>query len=585
MPDLIRHPKEIKFARFRVVTGMTDRQKQTAGKFMTTKLIIVGGVAGGATAAARARRLEEKAQIILFERGEYISFANCGLPYYIGGTIKKRDNLLVATAEFFSERYAVDVRIFSEVTAIDPAAKQVSVTDHRTGKTYTEDYEKLILSPGARPIRPPLEGIDSPNIFNLRNIPDTDRIKAFVDTQQPQKALIVGAGYIGLEMAENLVHRGIRVTIVEMLEQVMAPLDPEMAGLVQSNLKEKGVQLFLGEGVQSFRPESEGGLVVQTTTGREIAADLVMLSAGILPENELAKNAGLAIGEKGGIKVNARMQTSDPSIYAVGDAVEVRDVVTGQPVIMALAGPANKQGRIAADNALGRSSLFKGTLGTAVVKVFDQTAAATGASEKSLARHKIPHMISYTHSNSHADYYPDASTMAIKLIFTPGTGRILGAQIVGRDGVDKRIDVLATAIHGNMTVYDLEELELAYAPPYSSAKDPVNIAGYVAVNLLKGDLVENTIHDLGINGANTNTVIDLRTKPEIRLHGRIEPSLHIPIDELRSRLAKLGREKNYLLYCAAGYRGYIGYRIMVQHGFKVSNLAGGYLTYAGAKNQ
>jgi len=549
---------------------------------MPTKLVIVGGVAGGATAAARARRLDEHARIVLFERGEYISFANCGLPYYIGGAIKKRDDLLVATAEFFTERYAVDVRTFCEVTEIDRAAGEVVVLDHRTGESYRESYDKLILSPGARPLRPPLPGIDSPEIFNLRNIPDTDRMKAFVDARRPQAAVIVGGGYIGLEMAENLAHRGIQVTIVEMLDQVMAPLDPEMAGLVQAHLREKGVRLVLGDGVDSFSTAENGGLRVRTTAGSQIPADLVLLSAGIRPENELAQEAGLAIGPGGGIRVNNLMQTSDPDIFAVGDAVEVRDFVTGQPVITALAGPANKQGRIAADNALGRRSVFRGTLGTAVVKVFDQTVAATGASEKILVRHKIPHLISYTHSNSHAEYYPGTTVMALKLIFSPGSGRLLGAQIVGRQGVDKRIDVLATAIRGGMTVFDLEELELAYAPPYSSAKDPVNIAGYVAANLLKGDLVEQTVYDLGARSQNATTIIDLRTKPEIRLHGHIEPSLHIPIDQLRSRLPALDRDKHYLLYCAAGYRGYIGYRIMVQNGFKVSNLAGGFMTYAGA---
>ena len=550
---------------------------------MTTKLIIIGGVAGGATAAARARRLDENAQIVLFERGEYISFANCGLPYYIGGTIKKRDNLLVATADFFARRYAVDVRVFCEVTSIDRTASEVSVKDHRSGKTYAEKYDRLILSPGARPLRPALEGVDSPNIFNLRNIPDTDRIKAFVDRQKPKTAVIVGGGYIGLEMAENLARRGIQVSIVEMLDQVMAPLDPEMAGLVQSHLEEKGVGLYLGESVEAFRPNPEDGLVVKTDQGREIDADLVMLSAGIRPENELAKNAGLAIGKSGGIKVNARMQTSDADIFAVGDAVEVCDAVTGQPVITALAGPANKQGRIAADNALGRSSIFRGTLGTAVVKVFDQTAAATGASEKTLVRHGIPHLISYTHSNSHAGYYPDATVMAVKLLFAPGTGRLLGAQIVGRDGVDKRIDVLATAIHANMTVFDLEELELAYAPPYSSAKDPVNIAGYVAANLLKGDLVEERWDVLDAADAENRVAVDLRTGAEIKKYGQIEPSIHIPIDKLRDHLAELDRSKNYVLYCAAGLRGYIGYRIMVQNSFRVSNLAGGFLTYSGAK--
>ena len=550
---------------------------------MPTKLIIVGGVAGGATAAARARRLDETAEIIIFERGEYISFANCGLPYYIGGTIADRDKLLVTTADFFADRYAVDVRTFCEVTGIDPAAKQVAVKDHRTGKTYRQEYDKLILSPGASPIRPPMAGIDSPGIFNLRNIPDTDRIKAFVDTGQPKTALIVGGGYIGLEMAENLAHRGIRVTIVEMLDQVMAPLDPEMAGLVQKHMEEKGVRLFLGEGVQSFTPGSERGLTVSTTAGHDISTDLVILSVGIRPETELAKHAGLEIGASGGIRVNARMQTSDPDIFAVGDAVEVRDYVTGQPLITALAGPANKQGRIAAGNALGRTSVFRGTQGTAVVKVFDQTAAATGATEKTLIRHNIPYRVSYTHSNSHAEYYPGATVMAVKLLFAPGSGRVLGSQIVGFEGVDKRIDVLATAIRGGMSVYDLEELELAYAPPYSAAKDPVNVAGYVAANLLKGDLLENSVGELLAGEMDAPCIIDLRNLEEIDQHGQIEPSLHIPLNQLRSRLAGLARDKTYLLYCAAGYRGYIGYRIMVQNGFNVSNLAGGYLTYTGVK--
>jgi NADPH-dependent 2,4-dienoyl-CoA reductase/sulfur reductase-like enzyme/rhodanese-related sulfurtransferase len=551
---------------------------------MQTKLLIIGGVAGGATAAARARRIDEHAEIILFERGEYISFANCGLPYYIGEVIKERNDLLVTTPAEFKMRYNIDIRTFSEVIAIDRKNQQVEVKNVKTGKTYRESYDKIILSPGAEPIRPPLPGIDSEKVFTLRNIPDSDRIKAFTDTRKPASAVVIGGGFIGLEMAENLVHRGIKTTVVEMLDQVMPPIDFEMAAIVHAHLEAKGVICELGDGVKAFS-EKQGQLIVSTQKGNEIECDMAIMSVGIRPENRLAKEAGLDISARGSIKVDATMRTSDPNIYAVGDAVEVRDIVTGLPVMTALAGPANKQGRIAADNALGRKSLFAGTLGTGVVKVFDLTVASTGANEKTLKANNIPYRVSYTHSGSHASYYPGAGMMAIKLIFSPGTGKILGAQIVGEDGVDKRIDVLATAIRGSMTVYDLEELELAYAPPYGSAKDPVNIAGFVAANMLKGDV--ETVNWDEFRGIDRDqyVVIDLRNQIELEESGMMEGALHIPLHKLRNELPKLDKEKIYILFCAVGLRGYLGYRIMVQNGFRCLNLSGGYKTYMNVKDK
>jgi len=551
---------------------------------MATKLLIIGGVAGGATAAARARRLDERAEIILFERGEHISFANCGLPYYIGEVIKKREDLLVTTAEAFRDRYNIDVRIFSEVIAINTKNKQVEVKNIKTGETYKESYDKIILSPGAEPVKPPFKGIELDNIFNLRNIPDSDLIKAHVDTKRPESAVVVGGGFIGLEMAENLVHRGMKTTIVEILDQVMAPLDYEMAAIVHAHLKEKGIICELGNGVESFSKKGDR-IIVVTNKGHSIECDIVILAIGIKPENRLAREAGLEIGKRGGIKVDATMRTSDPDIYAVGDAVEVKDFVTGLPTMTALAGPANKQGRIAADNALGRKSMFRGTLGSTVVKVFNLTVASTGASEKVLKRNNIPYLVSYTHSGSNASYYPGATMMAIKLIFSPSSGRILGAQIIGMKGVDKRIDVLATAIHGAMTVYDLEELELAYAPPYSSAKDPINTAGFVATNILKGDIETINWDDLGDLNGNKNILIDLRNKDELDTAGVIEGAVHIPLNELRQKLPKLDKEKNYIPFCAVGLRGYIGHRILVQNGIQSKNLSGGYKTYLGAKEK
>lgn len=548
------------------------------------KLLIIGGVAGGATAAARARRLDEHAEIIVFDRGEHISFANCGLPYYIGQVIKDRDDLLVTTKDAFSRRYKIDVRNFTEVLAIDKVKKVVKVKALKTGDIYEETYDKIILSPGAEPVRPPIEGIDLKNIFNLRNIPDSDRIKSCLDLKKPGTAVIVGGGFIGLEMAENLVRRGLKTTIIEMLDQLMAPLDFEMAGLVQAHLRDKGVRSVLGTGVTSFS-EKGGGIIVTTSDGKHYESDLVILSIGIRPENRLARDAGLKIGQRGGIQVDATMRTSDPDIYAVGDAVEVRDFVTGLPTMTALAGPANKQGRIAADNVMGRKSLFKGTLGTAVVKVFELTVASTGASEKVLAGLNIPHLVSHTHSGSHASYYPGSETMAIKLIFSPGNGKILGAQIIGKDGVDKRIDVIATAIRGDMTVYDLEELELAYAPPYSSAKDPVNVAGFVASNILKGDMEQIQWRELADSDREANVLIDLRDIKEIETSGSLEGSRHIPLDELRSHLPELDKGKHYVPFCAAGLRAYLGHRILVQNGFQSRNLSGGYITYLGGKEK
>lgn len=542
------------------------------------KLVIIGGVAGGATAAARARRVDEHAEIILFERGAFISFANCGLPYYIGGDIKKRSALFLTTPESFRARYRIDVRVQSEVLEIDRGKKELFVKDTSSGETYTETYDRLILSPGAEPLRPPISGIDHRRIFTLRNIPDTDRIKEAVDSGEIRNTVVVGGGFIGLEMAENLVARGVHVTVIEMANQVMTPLDNEMALMVQAHLKEKGVTLLLEDGVSAFS-EQEGRIVVSTSKGERISCDMVVLSAGIRPESGLAKKAGLEINSRGGIVVDEFLRTSDPSIYAVGDAIETADFVSGLKTMTPLAGPANKQGRIAADNALGRESIFRGTQGTAVVKVFGLTVASTGQNEKTLQKNGVLFLKSYTFSNSHASYYPGAEFMGIKLIFSPEGGRVLGAQIVGGKGVDKRIDVLATAIRGKMTVHDLEELELAYAPPYSSAKDPVNMAGFVASNILKKDVAVIHGSELKKGLSEDEVLIDLRTKNERKIEGEIEGALHIPVDDLRAALPTLDPKKRYVVFCAIGMRGYLACRILTQHGFTAKNLSGGYELY------
>jgi NADPH-dependent 2,4-dienoyl-CoA reductase/sulfur reductase-like enzyme/rhodanese-related sulfurtransferase len=548
------------------------------------KLLIVGGVAGGATAAARVRRLDEHAHIVLFERGEYVSFANCGLPYYIGGVIPKRSDLLVTTSDALRKRYNIDIRTFSEVAMIDRAKKEVEVRDVRTQEVYRESYDRIILAPGAEPLKPPIPGIDLPNIFALRSIPDSDRIAASIAGAGPKSVLIVGGGFISLEMAENLVVKGCSVTIVEMLDQVLANLDYEMAALVEGHLKEKGVACKLGCTVTGFS-EKGGSIVVSTNVGGDLEADIVLVTVGVRPENGLAREAGLEIGPSGGIKVDEMLRTSDPDIFAVGDAVEVQDAVTGSRAVVALAGPANKQGRIAADNAMGRTSVYRGGLGTFIAKVFDLAAAATGASEKRLRTHGIPFVVSYTHPGSHASYYPGAAPMAIKLIFSPQGGRLLGAQIVGTDGVDKRIDVLACAMKAAMTVYDLEELELAYAPPYSSAKDPVNIAGYAAANILKGDVEQLVWEDLPALDPEKDVLIDLRNPPELEKEGVIPGALHIPLPELRSRLPGLDKKKRYVPFCAAGLRSYIAHRVLVQNGFKSRSLAGGFRTLKAVRDR
>ncbi|OXT07116.1 CoA-disulfide reductase [Thermoanaerobacterium thermosaccharolyticum] len=545
------------------------------------KVVIVGGVAGGASAAARLRRLDENAEIILFEKGEYISYANCGLPYYIGEVIKEREKLIVQTPEAMSKRFNIDIRTLSEVTKIIPSEKTVIVHDIQNNKTYKETYDKLILSPGAEPIKPPMPGIDGKNIFTLRNIPDTYRIKDFVDYNKPKKAVVVGGGFIGLEVAENLKEVGLDVTVVELADHVMAPLDYEMASIVHQHLRDKGINLILKDGVKEFQHKNNSTTVV-LNSGKTIDTDMVVLGIGVRPDIKLAKDAGLAIGDRGGIKVNEYLQTSDPDIYAVGDAIEVKDYINGSYTLIPLAGPANKQGRIAADNIAGRKTVYNGTQGTSVAKIFDLTVAATGNNETILKRVGIDYNKVIIHPNSHASYYPDALPLTIKLLFKKEDGRILGAQIVGFDGVDKRIDVIATAIRANMTVYDLEELELSYAPPYSSAKDPVNMAGFAASNILKGDISVFHWDDVEKIDMSKSLILDVRTKMEYDL-GNIEGSVNIPVDDLRENLDKIPKDKDIFVYCQVGLRGYIACRILLQNGFKsVKNLSGGYKIYKAA---
>lgn len=543
------------------------------------KYLVIGGVAGGATTAARLRRMDENANIILFERGKYVSYANCGLPYYIGGTISERDKLFVQTVEGFTARFNIDIRTEQEVTAIHPKEKTVEVKNIRTGQTYTESYDKLVLSPGAEPLRPGIEGIDSKKIFTLRNVPDTDTIKKYIDLNKPRHAVVVGGGFIGLEMAENLHDLGVHIAVVEMANQVMAPLDYSMAAIVHQQLIEKQVDLRLEDGVLRFEETAEG-IVVHLRSGKQISTDLVILSIGVRPETKLAKEAGLSIGTLGGIAVNEYMQTSDPAIYALGDAVEVLNPVTGKPALIPLAGPANKQGRIVADNIVfGNRETYKGTIGTSIAKVFDLTVAAAGANAKLLKREGIPYQSSYTHSASHAGYYPGAVPMSIKILFSPDNGQLLGAQVVGFDGVDKRIEMLEQVIQRKGTVYDLTELEQAYAPPYSSAKDPVNMAGYVAENILTKKV--EVIDWRKISQLNSDTIlVDVRTADEYSL-GSIPGAINIPVDELRNRLSELPKDKPIVVTCAVGLRGYLAYRILVQHGYKdVKNLSGGYKTWS-----
>ena len=543
-----------------------------------SKILIVGGVAGGASAAARLRRLDEDAQIILFERGEYISFANCGLPYYIGGEITQKSALTLQTPQSFHARFNVDVRVWQEVTAIDRPGKTVEVKNHRTGESYTESYDKLILSPGAEPIKPSIPGIESDRVFTLRNIPDTFRIKEYIDANKPASAVVVGGGYIGVEMAENLRAAGLDVTLVEMLDQVIAPLDYDMACAVHRHMESKGVRLILGNGVKAI--SEENNMLRIALNDGEVSAELLLMAIGVRPESSIAKAAGLAMNERGCIVTGADMRTSDPDIYAVGDAVEVADFITGQKGFIPLAGPANKQGRIAADNICGLSSKYTGTQGSAILKVFDMTVATTGVNEKTAKRLGLCYDKSFTFSASHAGYYPGAAIMAIKTIFEKETGKLLGAQITGLDGVDKRCDVFATAIRAGMTAFDLTRLELCYAPPFSSAKDPVNMAGYVIENLIDGKVTNFHWHDVqDLPRDGSVTLLDVRTTEEYQA-GTIDGFINIPVDELRGRLDALDPSKPVYVTCQVGLRGYAASRILMQKGFDVYNLSGGYALYS-----
>lgn len=541
-------------------------------------ILIIGGVAGGATAAARLRRLDEHARIVMVERGEYISFANCGLPYYIGGLINDRNKLMVTNPTTMSDRYRIDIRTQTEARRIDPGKQEVELYSFKDNTTYTESYDDLILSPGASPIRPPIEGIDDPRIFTLRNIPDTDNIKKYIDEKKPARAIVVGGGYIGLEMAESLHHTGIQVTICEKLEQVMMPLDFEMAALVHQHMRIRNIEFYLSEGVVKFENFPDH-IEVTLESGKAIPTDMVIFSIGVRPEVDLAKEADLKIGETGGIWVDEYLRTSNEHIYAIGDAIETTHLVTKEKFLVRLAGPANKQGRIAADNIYGRQEKYKGSLATGIVRVFDIAVGSTGANEKMLKKAGIPYRASLTHSASHAGYYPGAVPVSIKLLFMPDEGKLLGAQVIGLAGVDKRVDVFATAIMSGATVVDLEELDLAYAPPYGSAKDPVNIAGYVAHNILKGDVQTAYWYDVDpICEEKKCFILDVRTPRECKL-GMVATAVNIPLNELRDRLDEIPKNKRILVYCQVGLRAYIACRILTQHGYDAYNLSGGHKTY------
>ena len=544
------------------------------------KIIIIGGVAGGATTAARIRRVDETAEIILLEKGKHISYANCGLPYYIGGVIEEREKLFVQTPEAFSTRFRVDVRTENEVIFIDRKKKTVTVRQS-SEDTYEESYDKLLISTGASPVRPPLPGIDLPGIFTLRNVTDTDRIKEYINSHSPRKAVVVGAGFIGLEMAENLHAQGAKVSIVEMGNQVMAPIDFSMASLVHQHLMDKGVNLYLEQAVASFEREGKG-LKVTFKNGQSISADIVILSIGVRPETSLARAAELTIGPAGGIAVNDYLQTSDEAIYAIGDAIEYRHPITGKPWLNYLAGPANRQGRIVADNILGAKIPYEGSIGTSIAKVFDMTVASTGLPGKRLRLEGIDYMSSTIHPASHAGYYPDAMPMSIKITFDKQTGRLYGGQIVGYDGVDKRIDGLALVIKHQGTVYDLMKVEQAYAPPFSSAKDPVAIAGYVAEDMITGKTNPVYWRELRDIEMENKFLLDVRTQDEFAL-GSLPGAVNIPLDELRDRMSELPKDRMIYTFCAVGLRGYLAYRILTQHGFdKVRNLSGGLKTYRAA---
>lgn len=550
-----------------------------------TKILIVGGVAGGASAAARARRLSEGADIIMFERGPYVSFANCGLPYHIGGDIQERSKLLLQTPDSFLARFNVDVRVMNEVVAIDRENKTVTVKNLLDGTTYSESYDFLLLSPGASPIVPPISGIDNPLTHSLRNIPDMDRIIQTIQTNKVEHATVVGGGFIGLEMMEAFHALGVKTSLIEMADQVMTPVDREMAGFAHAEILEKGIDLQLGVALESveYQPsadseQNQGALTLTLNNGDTLKTDILIMAIGVRPETKLAQEAGLQIGSLGGIYTNEMMQTSDPSIYAVGDAVEEKDFVTAEQTLVPLAGPANRQGRMAADNMLGRHETYQGTQGTAICKIFDLAVASTGKNEKQLKREGIDYEKVYVHTASHASYYPGAEIVSFKMLFDPINGKIFGAQAVGKDGVDKRIDVMAVAQRAGMTVEQLQHLELTYAPPYGSAKDVINQAAFVANNIINGDATP--IHFDEIDSlTNGQVLLDVRNPGELNSVGYIEGAINIPVDELRQRMDELPKDKEIVIYCQVGLRGNVAYRQLVNRGYKAKNLIGGYRTY------
>ncbi|MBU3196433.1 CoA-disulfide reductase [Clostridium algidicarnis] len=539
---------------------------------MTKKALIVGGVAGGASTAARLRRLDENIEIIIFERDEYISFANCGLPYYIGETIDERDKLLVQTPKSMKDRFNIDVRINSEVIKVNVKEKTLTINSKEKG-IYEESYDYLVLSPGAKPIRPNIEGINNEKIFTLRNIPDTDSIKAYVDKNETESAVVIGGGYIGVEMAENLSKRGLEVTLVEAAPHILAPFDSDMVTIAEKELEDHGVSLILEDGVKSFN-NNEGKVSINLSSGKKLDADMVILAIGVIPDTGFLSDTGIEFGDKGHIVVDKYMNTNVEDVYAVGDAILVKDFINGNSTSIPLAGPANRQGRIAADNIYGIKSEYKGTLGTSIIKVFDMAAASTGNNERNLKKLQIPYKVIYAHPNSHAGYYPGAVMMSIKLIFNE-EGKVLGSQILGYEGVDKTIDVIATVIKLNGTVKDLTELELAYAPPYSSAKSPANMMGFIAENVLEDRMDILNIEDINDFNENKEILLDVRDQVEVE-NGSINKAINIPVNDLRNRMNELDKEKEIWVYCRVGLRGYIASRILTQNGFKVKNLTGGY---------
>ncbi|MGB5444641.1 MAG: FAD-dependent oxidoreductase [Psychromonas sp.] len=565
-----------------------------------TKIVIIGGVAGGASAAARARRLSEDAEIIMFERGEFVSFANCGLPYHIGGDITERSNLLLQTPQSFLARFNVDVRIMSEVISIDKENKSVTVKNLLDGSEYSESYDFLVLSPGAGPIVPPIPGIDNPITHSLRNIPDMDKILNTIKMNRPEHATVVGGGFIGLEVMEAFHQLGIKTTLIELADQVMTPVDREMAGFAHAEIKSQGVDLRLGVALKAVEYHQEphvpnlesgeseahahiqGSLSLTLSNGDTIKTEILVMAIGVRPEIKLAKEAGLKIGDLGGIWTNPSMQSSDPSIYAVGDAVEEADFVTGKATIVPLAGPANRQGRMVANNIFGRDETYQGTQGTAICKIFDLAIASTGKNEKTLKREGIAYKKVYVHVASHASYYPGAEIVSFKMLYCPDSKKILGAQAAGKDGVDKRIDIMAVAQRAGMTIDQLQHLELTYAPPYGSAKDVINQAAFVAINIENGDLKGIHFDELDTL-TDAQLLLDVRTAAEIENLGTLEGAINIPVDELRQRMGELPKDKEIIVFCAVGLRGNVAYRQLANNGYKARNLLGGYRTYTFSK--